>query len=63
VLKPGDTIFALDLIGQGGSRVGGARVNTDNFQLEVSKIQPGMTVKLMVSSRPVVEVSCTIPEK
>jgi hypothetical protein len=62
VLKPGDTIFALTLIGQGNSILGGARVNNDNFQLEVSKIQPGMTVKLMVSSRPVVEVSCTIPE-
>jgi hypothetical protein len=61
VLKPGDTIFAFDLIGQGDSRVGGAKVNADNFQAEVSKIQPGMTVKMMVSSRPVVEVSCTIP--
>jgi hypothetical protein len=62
LLKPGDTIFALTLIGQGNSILGGARVNNDNFQLEVSKIQPGMTVKLMISSRPVVEVSCTIPE-
>jgi hypothetical protein len=62
VLKPGDAIFALTLIGQSGSIVGSARVNTDNFQTEVSKIQSGMTVKLMVSSRPVVEVSCTIPE-
>jgi hypothetical protein len=62
VLKPGDAIFALTLIGQGNSIIGGARVNTDNFQAEVLKIQPGMTVKLMVSSRPVVEVSCTIPE-
>jgi len=62
VLKPGDAIFALTLIGQGDSIIGGSRVNTDNFQSEISKIQPGMTVKLMVSSRPVVEVSCTIPE-
>ena len=62
VLKPGDTIFALTLIGQGDSIVGSSRVNADNFQAEVSKIQLGMTVKLMVSSRPVVEVSCTIPE-
>jgi hypothetical protein len=62
VLKSGDTIFALTLIGQGNSILGGARVNNDNFQLEVSKIQPGMTVRLMISSRPVVEVSCTIPE-
>jgi hypothetical protein len=63
VLKPGDTIFAFDLISQDDSRVGGSRVNADNFQSEVSKIQPGMTVKLMVSSRPVIEVSCTIPKK
>jgi hypothetical protein len=62
VIKPGDTIFALTLIGQGSSILGGARVNNDNFQLEVSKVQPGMTVKLMISSRPVVEVSCAIPE-
>ena len=61
VLKPGDTIFAFDLIGQGESRVGGAKVNVDNFQAEVSKIQPGMTVKMLISLRPVVEVSCTIP--
>ena len=61
VLKPGDTIFAFDLIGQGDSRVGGAKVNADNFQAEVSKIQPGMTVKMLISLRPVVEVSCTIP--
>ena len=63
VLKPDDTIFALTLIGQGDSLVGSARVNADNFHTEVSKIQPGMTVKLMISSRPVVEVSCTVPEK
>ena len=61
VLKPGNTIFAFDLIGQGDSRVGGAKVNADNFRAEVSKIQPGMTVKLLISLRPVVEVSCTIP--
>jgi hypothetical protein len=61
VLKPGDTIFAFDLIGQGDSRVEGAKVNADNFRAEVSKIQPGMTVKLLISLRPIVEASCTIP--
>ena len=63
VLKPGDTIFAFDLIDQNGSRVGGAKVNIDNFQAEVSKMQQGMTVKLLLNLRPVREVSCTIPEK
>ncbi len=63
VLKPGDTIFAFDLIGQDGSRAGSAKVNSKNFELEVLKIQPRMTVKLLVSLRPVVEVSCAIPEK
>jgi len=61
VLKPDDTIFAFDLIDQNGSRVGGAKINADNFQAEVSKIQPGMTVKLLLNLRPVREVSCTIP--
>jgi hypothetical protein len=61
VLKPGDTIFAFDLIGQGDSRVGGVKVNTDNFQAEVSKIQPGMTVKLLLNLRSIRQVSCTIP--
>jgi hypothetical protein len=63
VLKPDDTIFAFDLIDQNGSRAGGAKVNADNFQAEVSKIQPGMTVKFLLSLRPIREVSCTIPEK
>ena len=63
VLKSGDTIFAFDLIGQGDSRVGGAKVNANNFQAEVSKIQQGMTVKLLLNLRPVREVICTIPEK
>ncbi|MEI7612407.1 MAG: hypothetical protein WCK63_05830 [Betaproteobacteria bacterium] len=62
VIKPGDAIFALTLIGQGDSRLGGAKVNTDNFQAEVSKIQQGMSVKLMLSTRyPVLEVICKIP--
>ena len=63
VLKPGDTIFAFDLIDQNGSKIGGAKVNASNFQTEVSKIQPGMTVKMILNLRPVREVSCTIPEK
>ncbi len=63
VLKPGDIIFAFDLIGQGDARVGGAKVNANNFQAEVSKIQQGMTVKMILNLRPVREVSCTIPEK
>jgi hypothetical protein len=63
VLKSGDTIFAFDLIEQNGSRVGGAKINADNFRAEVSKIQQGMTVKLLLNLRPVREVSCTIPEK
>ena len=32
VIKPGDAIYAITLIGEGDSRLGGARVNTDNFQ-------------------------------
>jgi hypothetical protein len=61
VLKQGDTIFAFDLIGQGDSRVGGAKVNASNFQAEVSKIQPGMTVKMILNLRSIRQVSCTIP--
>jgi hypothetical protein len=61
VLKPGDTIFAFDLIDQNGLRIGGAKVNADNYQAEVSKIQPGMTLKLLLNLRPVREVSCAIP--
>jgi len=61
VLKPGDTIFAFDLIGQGDSRVGGAKVNADNFRAEVSKIQPGMTVNFILNLRPLRQASCTIP--
>ena len=61
VLKPGDTIFALTLMGQGNSILGGARVNNDNFQLEVSKIQPGMTVNFILNLRPLRQASCTIP--
>ena len=61
VVKTGDTIFAFDLIGQGGSRVGGAKVNAGNFQTEVSKIQPGMTVKLLLDLRSLRQVTFTIP--
>jgi PDZ domain-containing secreted protein len=61
VLKPGDTIFAFDLIGQEDSRAGGAKVNVNNFQSEVSKIQPGMTVKKILNLRSIRQVSCTIP--
>ena len=61
LLKPGDTIFAFDLIGQGDLRVGGAKVNADNFQVEVSKIQPGMTVNFILNLRPLRQASCTIP--
>jgi hypothetical protein len=61
VLKPGDTIFAFDLIGQDDSRVGGAKVNASNFQAEISKIQPGMTVKMILNLRSIRQVSCTIP--
>ena len=61
VLKSGDTIFAFDLIGQGDSRVGGAKVNADNFQAEVSKIQSGMTVNFILNLRPLRQASCTIP--
>jgi hypothetical protein len=56
VLKPGDIIFAVTPTGQPGSRV-----NMDNYQAEVSKIQPGMTVKLLLDLRTIREVSCTIP--
>ena len=61
VLKPGDTIFAFDLIGQGDLRVGGAKVNGSNFQAEVSKIQSGMTVNFILNLRPLRQASCTIP--
>jgi hypothetical protein len=61
VLKPGDTIFAFDLIGQGDLRVGSAKINANNFQAEVSKIQPGMTVKMILNLRSIRQVSCAIP--
>jgi hypothetical protein len=61
VLTPGDTIFAFDLIDQNGSRVGGAKVNANNFQAEVSKIQSGMTVNFILNLRPLRQASCTIP--
>jgi len=56
VLKPGEIIFAVTPTGQPGSRV-----NMNNYQAEVSKIQPGMTVKLLLDLRTIREVSCTIP--
>jgi hypothetical protein len=63
VLNPGDKLFVFDLIDQNGSIIGGAKVNADNFQTEVSKIQPGMTVKFLLDPRFFKTVSCTIPEK
>jgi hypothetical protein len=63
VLRPGDNIFTIDLIDQNGSTVGGAKVNASNFQAEVSKIQPGMTVKMLLDPRIFKIVNCTIPEK
>ncbi|OGP88772.1 MAG: hypothetical protein A2031_07130 [Deltaproteobacteria bacterium RBG_19FT_COMBO_43_11] len=60
VLKPGDRIFTFDLIDQNGSRVGHQRkINANNFQEEVSKIQPGMTVKMSLGHFKY--VNCTIP--
>jgi hypothetical protein len=61
VLKPDDTIFAFDLIDENGSRVGGAKINADNYQAEVSKIQSGMTVNFILNLRPLRQASCTIP--
>ena len=63
VLKPGDTIFAVETYDNNGQRLDGHKVNFSNYQEEVSnlKIQPGMTVKLLLNLRPVREVSCTIP--
>jgi hypothetical protein len=61
VLNPGDTIFTFDLIGQGDSRVGSAKINTNNFEAEVSKILPSMTVKMLLNLRSIRQVSCTIP--
>jgi hypothetical protein len=57
VLKPNDTIYAVTPDSQPG-----ARVNMTNFQAEMSKIQPGTTVKLLVTVRtPILEVTCTVP--
>jgi len=63
VLKPGDTIFAVETYDTNGQRLGGHKVNFSNFQEEISnlKIQPGMTVKLLLNLRPIRQVSCTIP--
>jgi len=60
VLNPGDRIFTFDLIDQNGSRVGHQiKINANNFQEEVSKIQPGMTVKMSLG--PFKYANCTIP--
>ena len=57
VLKPGDTIFAVTPVGQRG-----ARVNNDNLQAEIKKVQPGMSVNFLVTVRtPIREVTCTVP--
>jgi hypothetical protein len=58
VLEPGDTIFAVTPVGQAGSKV-----NMSNFQEEVAKLQPGMTVKLLLDLKTIREVSCVIPTK
>jgi hypothetical protein len=58
VLEPGDTIFAVTAVGQAGSKV-----NMSNFQEEISKLQPGMTVKLLLDLKTIREVSCAIPTK
>lgn len=63
VLKPGDKIFVFDLMDPNGTRVGGAKVNANNFQAEVAKIQPGMTVQFLLDPRIFQTVNCTIPEK
>lgn len=61
VLKPGDNIFTIDLIDRNGAKAGSAKVNADNFQTEVSKIQPGMTVQMLLDPRIFQTVSCVIP--
>jgi hypothetical protein len=63
VLKPDDKIFGWYIYDQGNSMLFGAHINANNFQSEVSKIQPGMTVKFLLSLRPIRQVSCTIPAK
>jgi hypothetical protein len=61
VLKPGDKIFVFDLMDPNGTRVGGAKVNANNFQEEAAKIQPGMTVQFLLDPRIFQTVNCTIP--
>jgi hypothetical protein len=61
VLKPGDKIFVFDLMDPNGTRVGGAKVNANNFQAEAAKIQPGMTVQFLLDPRIFQTVNCTIP--
>ena len=61
VLKLGDKIFAFDLLDASGKRVDGAKVNAGNFSEAVSKIQPGMTVKLLLDPRLFRMVSVVIP--
>ena len=61
VLKTGDNIYGFDVYDQGKARVSGAMVNATNFDAEVAKIRPGMTVSLIVSLRGVQIVNCVVP--